>query len=126
MAELFHDGRDAELLKRRDLRGNDTEDAAHAVLLAEVIATEAIVRVHLVSEVEIAALQILGPGALLADFVHHGLDDFLREDFIGDGLDAAVDSDLRGLALAEVKVGTTEFDELGEVGVDDGHGKRKG
>ena len=121
VAEFFDDRRDVELLERGDLRGNDTEDAGEAVLLLEVVAAEAVIAVHLVGEVEIAFVDVFLPGLGIADLAHHSLHHLAGEDFVGDGLDAAVNAHLRRLTLAEMQVGTADFNEGAEVVVDDGH-----
>jgi hypothetical protein len=64
------------------------------VLLAQVVAAEAVVLIHLVGEVEIALFLVAIPGAGFADLTHHGLHEALFEDLVGDGLDAAVHAHL--------------------------------
>ena len=56
MTELFDDGRNAELLEAGDFRRDQTKDSAVAVGLLQKIAAETRAFIHLVSEIEIAAL----------------------------------------------------------------------
>ena len=71
MAEFFDHFRHAEAFERGDFRGDQAEHGSEAVLLLEVIATEARVLVHFVGEVEVAAV-FTGPrvlGVFLGQFL---------------------------------------------------------
>ena len=123
-AELFHNGRDAELFEGQDFSGNDTEDAAESEGLLEEVATEAGCRVHFVREVEVAGFHEAVPAVLSADFAHHVGHFFVGEGFFADGDNFAVAPDFRGLTLSEVEVGAAGLNEDLEELVDVGHGER--
>ena len=82
VAEFLDDGGDAQLVEGHDFSGDDPEDGAVAELLAEEVATEAVVGVHFVSEVEVTFLNVAFPGAGFADFAHHGFHVLMGEDDI--------------------------------------------
>ena len=121
VAKFLHDRRDAELFERHDFRGNQTEHAAEAVGLLQVIAAEARRLVHLVGEIEIAGFHKASPAIRPRDFAHHVGHFLLRERFVANRHDGSVLANLRRLALTEVKVGGASFHENVEKLIDVGH-----
>ena len=70
-AEFLDDWRDAELLERRDLGGDEPEHGAVAAGLLEKVAAEPGVLIHLVGEVEIACRLISLPALRAGNFAEH-------------------------------------------------------
>jgi hypothetical protein len=97
--------REAELLDRHDLRGNDAEDGARAALLPEQVHPEAREAQDLVGEVRVALRAVLVPQGG-GDDRPHELDEVgLGDRPVPDRLHAAADAEHRRPADGEVEVG---------------------
>ena len=121
MAECFDDRGNAEFLEGFDFCGDDAEDRPVTVDLFEIIATEAVVIVHFIGEVEIASLLEFCPSLLAANFPEHETHFFRGENFLADRDDLTVPADLRRLSFAEMKIGRSRIDQNLEKLVNVGH-----
>jgi len=124
VAELFDGFRHAEAFEGSDFGGDQPENRAEAVLLFEVVATEAGVFIHLVSEVEVAFFEIGFERFRVTNLREHFAEAGAEENrLIRDRDDRAVNTDFWRLPFGKVKIGTSCFNEVTEKSVNLGHGK---
>src|SRR5256885_13006537 len=123
MPELFHDGRNSQLVQRRDPGRDEAKDAAVTVRLLEEIAAEARAFIHFVGEIEVAALFKKLPPLRAANLAQHSGRLFASHGFRPARYYVSMSPHLRRLPLADVQIGTASFDDDGEKLVEVGHGQ---
>ena len=103
MAELLDHRRNAELIETGNLRRDQAKDRAIAVRLLQEVAAKPRLLIHLVGEIEIAALFEKLPPLLAADFAHHSRHLVAGDRLVADRHHVTVPAHLRRLAFAEVQ-----------------------
>ena len=124
MSEFLDHRRQTEFVEGGNARRNQPEHRTESVHLLEIIATKAVVRVHLVGEVEIPFFMETLPIFRRADFAQHVVHFIRGQQFLADGNDVAMATDFRGLPLGKVQVGCSRVDQNLEKLVDVRHGFR--
>ena len=123
MTELFYDGRNPELLETGDFRRDQTKDRAVAVRLFQKIAAEARALIHLVSEIEIAALFENLPALRPAHLAQHPRCFLTLDRLVANRPHVSVLAHLRRLPFADVQIRAALLDDDGEKLVDVRHGE---
>src|SRR2546423_1338266 len=123
MPELFHDGRNSQLVQRRDPGRDEAKDAAVTVRLLEEIAAESRAFIHFVGEIEVAALFKKLPTLRAANLAQHFRRLFSRHRFRSDRHHISVSPHFGRLPLADVQIGAASFYDHGEELVYVSHGQ---
>jgi len=109
LGKLCHCLRELELLGRGNPGGNQPEDRRGPAFLAEEVHAETRFGAHLVGEIDVAGLPVLGPDPRRSDGTDEVVEVALRKGAIADLLEVPVDPDDRRRADREVEIGTVSL-----------------
>src|SRR5262249_3321598 len=104
VSKFLHDYRNPELLKGRNLGGNQSKCRGIPFRLLKVVAAKSRVLIHLVGKIEIAVLPKDLPVMRAANLAQHALGFIVRNRLGTNGHDVAMRSYFWGLAFCDMQI----------------------